>query len=128
MAPSFEVGSPNQSLVRISGSGLDKSLKSTCLTVASISRMCRELSTVLSFNFNGIPSQTRKRPLTAVQNPSKRPRVARTVGPEERQRILALLKERILKEQDSEMVAKLTMIVKTMEAGGENKALTIIAI
>ncbi|KAL7645881.1 UNVERIFIED_CONTAM: hypothetical protein RMT77_002778 [Armadillidium vulgare] len=57
MAPSFEIGNPQRSLVRIPGSGQDKSLKPICLDVAQISACARTLGTIVNFNFESPPDQ-----------------------------------------------------------------------
>jgi type IV secretory pathway VirB10-like protein len=57
MAPSYEIGTPQRSLVRIPGSGVDKTLKPICLDVAQISNFSRALSTIINFNFNAPPEQ-----------------------------------------------------------------------
>src|SRR5678815_4219985 len=59
MAPSFEIGKPVRSLVRIPGSGQDKSLKPICLDVAQISACVQPLGVIVNFNFDctSIPIQ-----------------------------------------------------------------------
>ena len=57
MAPSYEIGTPQRSLVRIPGSGVDKTLKPICLDVAQISNFSRALSPIINFNFNAPPEQ-----------------------------------------------------------------------
>ncbi|CCV02528.1 hypothetical protein IIV31_156R [Armadillidium vulgare iridescent virus] len=56
MAPSFDIGNPLRSLVRIPGSGQDKALKPICLDVAQISNFSKSLSLIIHFNFDAPPS------------------------------------------------------------------------
>lgn len=61
MAPSFEIGKPQRSLVRIPGSGWDQNFQPICLEVAQIKAIGRPLSTIVDFNFEYPPDEVRRK-------------------------------------------------------------------
>ena len=50
MAPSFEIGNPQRSLVRIPGSGLNKTMKPVSVNIVKNSCTLRNLSLITQFN------------------------------------------------------------------------------
>lgn len=51
MAPTFDIGKPQRSLVRIPESGKDKTIKPICLEIAQITSFSKSLSEIMNFDF-----------------------------------------------------------------------------